>query len=363
MFVNSIKLNNIRNYESLDISFDPNINIICGDNAQGKTNILESIFLCATTRSHKGSRDREIIRFGEDEGHIRMEIVRHDVLHTIDMHLRKNKSKVISIDGSVIHRAGDLLGMCHLVFFSPEDLSIVKDGPSERRRFMDTELCQMDRVYLSYLSRYNRVLNQRNNLLRNMAYDSSQRDMLPVWNDQLVKYGSYIIERRSQFIEKLNVIARRKHSEITGGEENLELIYEPSTEAADFMEKLVSRQAADERSASTGAGPHRDDIKFLSNDIDVRKFGSQGQQRTAALTLKLSEIEIVRESVGEAPVLLLDDVLSELDSKRQNYLLDSISNVQVIITCTGLDEFVNHRMHLDRVYQVVSGRVSSMNSK
>ena len=360
MYIQSLELKNYRNYENLDITFDPHINILYGDNAQGKTNILEAIFLSATTKSHRGSKDSEIIRFEEQESHIRSYICKDEIAHKIDMHLKKNRSKGVAIDGLTIRKSSELFGMCNIIFFSPEDLGIIKNGPAQRRRFMDTELCQLDKIYLQYLAKYNKVLIQRNNLLKQINYNRDLLDTLPVWDAQLVQYGTYIIKRRAEFLKQLNTIIYDKHKQLTGGLESICLEYDNNILVEQYSKALQDKRQQDLRNCNTSVGPHRDDIRFLVNDIDIRKFGSQGQQRTAALSLKLSEITIVQEQIKDSPILLLDDVLSELDANRQNYLLGSIRDIQVIITCTGLNEFVNNRLSMDRVYEVVQGNVKQV---
>lgn len=358
MIIKSIKLKNFRNYEQLDISFDHETNILFGDNAQGKTNILEAASVSATTKSHKGSRDKEMIRFGEEEAHIRTLVCKKGQDFQIDIHLKKNRSKGIAINQVPIKKASDLFGILNIVFFSPEDLNIIKDGPSERRRFLDLELCQLDKIYLSDLTNYNKILQQRNVLLKNMVYRPELKDTLPVWNEQLVEYGKKIIRRRQTFIEQLHEIVQDIHGNLSGNREQLALKYEPSVESFLFEDELFRASDRDCKLCQTSVGPHRDDISFLLKDIDIRKFGSQGQQRTAALSLKMSEIRLVKQSIGDTPVLLLDDVLSELDSSRQNYLLNSIHDIQTIITCTGLDEFVKNKFQIHRVFQVTDGHVS-----
>lgn len=357
MYIQSLELKDYRNYEQLHISFDPHVNILYGDNAQGKTNILEAIFLSATTKSHRGAKDKELIRFEQQEAHIRSFISKDDVVHKIDMHLKKRGSKGAAIDGLTVKKSSELFGMCNLILFSPEDLSMIKNGPMERRRFMDTELCQLDKVYLKYLAKYNKVMFQRNNLLKQIYYDKEKLVMLDVWDEQLVQYGNYIIGRRKEFIKEMNSIVSEKHRQMTGNQEELVLEYEWNVLEEDFFKILQDRRDTDLKNCNTSVGPHRDDIRFLSNGIDIRRFGSQGQQRTTALSLKLSEIEIVKRRIKENPILLLDDVLSELDSNRQNYLLNNIKDVQVIITCTGLNEFVTNRLHINQVYEVVHGTI------
>ena len=357
MYIESIELKNYRNYETLSLKLDEGTNIFYGDNAQGKTNILEAAYLCGTTKSHRGSKDRDLIKFDSDEAHIRMFVKKNGISRKIDMHLKKTKAKGIAIDGIPIKKAGELFGIVNMVFFSPEDLNIIKNGPGERRRFMDLELCQLNKLYLSNLSSYNRILNQRNKLLKDISFNPSLMSTLEVWDEQLAVYGRAVIEGRMGFIEEMNGIIEEIHSNITGGKEKIELIYEPSTDRGQFLEELSRNREKDCRFKMTSTGPHRDDLCVRINGMDIRKYGSQGQQRTAALSLKLSEIYMVKRSIQDMPILLLDDVLSELDSNRQNYLLNSISQVQTMITCTGLDDFIDRRFHINKIFKVVEGNV------
>lgn len=382
LIIKSLELENFRNYGSLFVNFDSGTNILYGDNAQGKTNILEAIYLSATTKSHKGSKDKDIVNFNAQEAHIRTYIEKDGLCHRVDMHLRKNKSKGIAIDGQKIKKAAELLGLLNIVFFSPEDLSIIKNGPAERRRFVDMELCQLDNVYLYNLNNYNKIVNQRNKLLKELYFNPSLKDTLSVWDDQLINYGTKIIERRIEFVKQLNDIIYDIHKRLSGGKEELNIVYEPDVSSGDYEKQLVMNRDRDIKLKQTTIGPHRDDFCFMvkktidnknqafdnnsellenenfgNNIIDIRKFGSQGQQRTAALSLKLSEIELVKKLTNDTPLLLLDDVLSELDSNRQNYLLNSISDIQTIITCTGLEEFVNNRFEINRVFRVSNATV------
>lgn len=358
MILKSIELKNFRNYEDLDLKFDSGTNILFGDNAQGKTNILEAAYVSGTTKSHKGSRDKDMIRFGEDESHIRTIVEKQGKEYQLDIHLKKNRSKGIAINKVPIKKASELFGILNMVFFSPEDLNIIKNGPSERRRFLDAEICQLDKIYLSDLTRYNKILMQRNRLLKDMQHQPQLMETLPVWDMQLVEYGKRLIRRRRQFVEELSEIVTGIHRNISGKREELVLRYEPNIDV-EFLEDELNRvREKDRKYAQTSVGPHRDDISFFIRGVDIRKFGSQGQQRTSALSLKLSEIELVRQTIHDTPVLLLDDVLSELDSNRQNYLLNSIHDIQTMITCTGLDEFVRNRFQIDKVFHVIDGHVS-----
>ena len=360
MYIESVALQNFRNYEALELGFSDRTNILYGDNAQGKTNVLEAAYVGATTRSHRMARDKDMIRFGEEEAHIRLNVKKRDVGHRIDMHLRRNKGKVVNIDGLPIRRSSELFGLINIIFFSPEDLSIIKDGPGERRRFMDMELCQLSRIYYSNLAGYNKVLNQRNNLLRSMAYQKGLEEMLDVWDEQLIQYGKRIITERQNFINMLREVVLRVHGKITGGRESIEIRYEPNVTAEDFADTLRKKRDVDLRNNATMTGPQRDDIGIYIEDNDVRVYGSQGQQRTAALTLKLAEIDLVRSMISDQPILLLDDVMSELDGKRRNALLEGIQDIQTIITCTGYDDFIRERVRMDRIYRVVRGEIENM---
>lgn len=357
MYIKSIQLEGYRNYNSEIICFDKGTNVLYGDNAQGKTNVLEAIFMCATTKSHKGSKDKEIIGFDKEEAHVSMVLCKSFDDIKIDILLRKDKTKVVAVNGSKIKKATQLLGILNVVLFSPEDLSIIKNGPSERRRFVDIELCQLDPIYLYNLSKYNKIIDQRNKLIKDHFNNSELTDTLDIWDMQLVSYGKLIIEKRKKFIEELNEIIKQVHNKLTNGKEEIELIYEPDVSVENFEKELKKHRDKDLKYKLTSVGPHRDDFSFVVDGIDIRKYGSQGQQRTAALSLKLSEIEIVKKITGHVPVLLLDDVLSELDNNRQNYLLSTIGDIQTIITCTGLDDFVNNNFQINKVINVVNGSI------
>ena len=361
MVIKSLKLKNYRNYELLDLTFDPKTNILYGDNAQGKTNILEALYLSGTTKSHRGTKDRDLIQFGSDEAHLETVVEKRGTEFQIDMHLKKNSPKGIAINKIPIRKASELFGIIHFVFFSPEDLNIIKEGPSGRRRFIDLELSQLDKVYLSNLSNYNRIINQRNSLLKDIYRQENLVETLDIWDMQLVEYGTKVTEGRKKFVREVNEIISEIHDKLTGGKEKISITYESSVGNLTLEQALKKNRERDIRMKSTSVGPHRDDLCFMAGNLDIRKFGSQGQQRTAALSLKLSEIELVRSLINDTPVLLLDDVLSELDKHRQNYLLDSIHDIQTVITCTGLDEFVNHRFSINKILHVKNGHVAKEN--
>ena len=357
MVIESIELKNFRNYQELSMEFDKGTNILYGDNAQGKTNILEAVYLSGTSKSHKSSKDREMIRFGMEESHIKTIILKKDIPYRIDMHLKKNRPKGIAVNGLPIRKASELFGIVNIVAFSPEDLNIIKSGPQERRRFIDLELCQLDKLYVYNLVNYNKALNQRNQLLKDLAFRPELADTLDIWDMQLAEYGKKIIERRESFLSSMDEMISEIHGRLTGEKEELHICYEPSSKAEDLAAALEKNRDRDIRQKITNTGPHRDDMSFYIRENDLRKYGSQGQQRTAALSLKLSEIEIVKKITKDTPILLLDDVLSELDSKRQNHLLNNIHEIQTIITCTGLDEFIENRFEINKIYRIVNGTV------
>lgn len=358
MIIKSLELSNFRNYEHLNIQLSPNVTIFYGNNAQGKTNILEALYVACTTKSQKGSRDRELIRFNESEAHIRLMVDDDSISRRIDMHLKDKGQKGVAIDGIPIKKAAELYGLMNIISFSQDDLGIIKEGPSERRRFCDMELCQLDKLYMHNLAGYEKALEQRNNLLKQLSFNPELKDTLDIWDDQLVSYGKYIIEKRNLFIEDINKIAFEIHKTLTSGNEELKIGYLPNVSVEEFKDVLLTNRDKDILLKTTSIGPHRDDMVFMLNENDAKKFGSQGQQRTSALTLKLSELELVKQNKKKNPVLLLDDVLSELDRNRQTKLLENISGVQTVITCTGLDEFVKNRIKYDKVYKVTAGTVN-----
>lgn len=362
MIIVSLELKNFRNYEDLSLVLSPGINLFYGDNAQGKTNILEAIYICATARSHRSGKDREMIRFGEEEAHIKLLIQKSESKYRLDMHLKKNKAKGIAVNGIPIKRASELFGIVNVICFSPEDLNLIKSGPAERRRFIDFELCQLNKLYVHALISYNKTLEQRNKLLKEIAFQKELMDTLDVWDRQLIHYGGEVIKYREQFIAQLNEIVDKVHYRISGEREKLVIGYEKNVQEKNFAQAILQSRENDLKYKMTNVGPHRDDLSFQVTDqsekrIDLKKYGSQGQQRSAALSLKLSEIELVKRVAGDYPILLLDDVLSELDIHRQRYLLNSIKHIQTVITCTGLDDFWHLNLNVDQVFQVIQGKV------
>ena len=352
MIIQSLELQNFRNYETLKLFPGEKVNIFFGKNAQGKTNILESIYVSGTSKSHRLSKDKEMIAFGSEEAHIKTMVEKNNSLYQIDYHLKKNKKKGIAVNRIPLKKASEIFGILNVVVFSPEDLDIIKDGPALRRKFMDAELCQIDKVYLYDLTVYQKALLQRNKLLKELEMNPRLMQTLDVWDDQLMTYGEKIIVRREQFINEINEIIGEIHLSITGGKEKLKLVYHPNSNGDNYRKEFKSNRQRDLRFAQTHVGPHKDELEFYINGNEVRKFGSQGQQRTAVLSLKIAEIEIVKKVIHDQPVLLLDDVLSELDKERQTLLLNHIGDIQTFITCTGVDEFIKNRLEINRIYRV-----------
>lgn len=361
MIIKSLELKNYRSYDNLKINFHEGTNILYGNNAQGKTNILEAVYVSATTKSHRTSIDKELIKFNCDEAHIKMQVSKNNVDLRIDTHIKLSKNKGIALNGIPIKKSSELFGLVNVVFFSPQDLNLIKDGPKERRHFLDMELCQLDKLYFYNLQQYNKSLIQRNNLLKQIDFNRELIPTLDIWDEQLIKYGKEIIKSRRTFIKRINDIVFHIHNKITGNSEKIKIDYEPNVMEDEYENRLKKNREKDLKIKTTGIGIHRDDMVIEINDVDIRKFGSQGQQRTAALSLKLAEIELVKEIINDAPILLLDDVMSELDSNRQTHLLNSLKNTQTIITCTGIDEFLENRLNIDKLFKVSNSMLSEEN--
>ena len=359
MFIKNIELKNFRNYKELRASFNEKVNIFLGNNAQGKTNLLEGIYLSSMAKSFKNIRDRELIKFGEDFCRLKITSQIDDEESVTEIVINSEGKKGVKVDGVRINRTSELLDRVYIIIFSPEDLKIVKDEPEKRRKFIDRELCQIKPGYYSALSNYKKVLKQRNAYLKEFEIENS---ILDIWDMELARYGSIIIEKRKDFIEKINIISSRIHSGISGGKENLNLKYEANVDdiknSTDYFYELLRKNRGDDiKNRNTGIGPHRDDIKISADGIDLRKFGSQGQQRTAALSLKLSEIRLIEEETGEKPVLLLDDVLSELDNERQAFLINSLGENQMFITTADISGKVVKSISDAKILKISSGEI------
>lgn len=359
MFIKRLQMLNYRNYNVLDINLGPHVNVFMGDNAQGKTNILEGIYYCAFARSHRTSKDRELINWNADNALLSVMVGRERLDKRIDISILKDGKKAIQINKIKIKKIGELFGNFNVVMFSPEDLKIIKDSPGVRRKFIDMELCQLNPKYYYNLVQYNKVLNERNSILRNRNIN---KDILDVYDMQLVEFGYNIIIDRLEYIQKLNKYSAKIHSEITSGKEKIEFKYTSTIKDLEnikenFHSLLEKNRVRDCERGITSVGPHRDDFTVLINDIDTKSYGSQGQQRTAVLTIKFSSLKIIKELTGEHPVLLLDDVLSELDFSRKRYILSTIGDIQTIITCTGIEDLYEYLDDKSKVFKVKDGEI------
>ncbi len=358
MYISNISLNNYRNYSSLNMDLSEDVNIIIGENARGKTNILESIYLAATSKSNRLSSDKEIIKIGEDSAIINISYVRDDLSHRTIIKLNRNSKKEIAIDGEIKKKISDLLGNIFLVFFSPDDLSLVKGGPIERRRFLDIEICQIDKVYLKNLANYYKVLKERNLILKNR--ENLNYSLLDVYDEQLVNYGIKIISKREEFIKSLNSYYKDLHYKISGKKEKSKIKYKKNVKESKFLEELRRNRLKDIEKRNTSVGPHKDDFNFILNEINLRNYGSRGQVRTAVLALKLAEIEIIKNLVKISPILLLDDVLSELDENRQVFLIDQLKDIQTIITGTGVEDFIIKKLGHCSIFRTKNNEIEKI---
>ncbi|TBL77473.1 DNA replication/repair protein RecF [Paenibacillus thalictri] len=366
MRLNSLTLQDYRNYERIEFHSGQMVNIFVGPNAQGKTNLLESIFVLALTKSHRTHHDKELIRWNAPFTHLHGSIERKYGKAELDLVISAQGKKA-KLNGLEQKKLSNFIGALNVVMFAPEDLEIVKGSPGVRRRFLDMEIGQVYPSYLYDLSQYLKILNQRNNHLKQMfGSSSSNMAMLEVWNEQLAQFGIKIIKKRQSFIKKLQQWAETIHFGITGGHEKLQIQYQTALDLTvsedetvlfdQFMIKLSQVKDQEIRRAVTLVGPHRDDLLFFINEKEAQTFGSQGQQRTTALSLKLAEIELIHQEVGEYPVLLLDDVLSELDQFRQTQLIETFqSKVQTFITTTGIESIDLAKLEDASVFQVRSG--------
>ena len=334
MYFKQIKLENFRNYGNQTIEFHEKLNLLLGQNAQGKTNLLESLFIMGLGKSFRTNKDSDMIAFGKDFARASCVVDGEKDETSIDI-LYQKEGKIIKVDGVKLSRSIDLLEHVYIVVFSPEDLKIIKEGPEHRRRFLDRELCQIKPVYYSDLGNYKKVLKQRNFLLREKNPD---KNLFNVFDASLADYGTRIVKERKEFTKRLQDLSSKIHSDISQGKETLAIEYETKVEGKEaFRELLAQSFESDVYKGFTSLGPHKDDLKIEVNGTDIRTFGSQGQQRTAALSMKLAEIGLIRQETGCNAVLLLDDVLSELDSSRQRFLIESMKDIQVFITATEID--------------------------
>ena len=370
MHLENIELKNFRNYETASLSFSPSINVLIGENAQGKTNLVESIYFLAMSRSHRSSRDRELIRWDSDFAKVNGQLIKKS--HSVPLEIVLSKrGKIAKMNHLEQRKLSDYIGQLNVILFAPEDLSLVKGSPSVRRRFIDMELGQMNKIYLHHLSQYQRILKQRNQFLKKAKYDRKHDALyLDVLTEHLATEGAEVLYHRYRFVEQLTKWAQEVQADISNSKEELQIRYKTTSNSSEEMTKEElfdqlkkeyekSREQEIDQGTTT-LGPHRDDLIFYVNERNVQTYGSQGQQRTTALSLKLAEIELMYEMTGEYPILLLDDVLSELDDSRQTHLLNAIQNkVQTFITTTSLDGVQMDLLQNPRIFNVDNGEIST----
>ncbi|WP_027964588.1 DNA replication/repair protein RecF [Halalkalibacillus halophilus] len=370
MQIQQLTLTNYRNYEKISLQFDRQINVIIGENAQGKTNLMEAIYVLAFTKSHRTSKDKELIKWDAEYGKIEGSIFKRNRTFPLDV-IFSHKGKKAKFNHIEQKRLSDYIGSLNVVMFAPEDLYLVKGSPQERRKFIDMEIGQIQPVYIYHLGQYQKILKQRNALLKDlMRKQSPDLTMLHVLTEQLIEHASIVLERRFLFLRKLRDWASEIHKGISRELEKLEIHYDSSMEVLEDMSLetiketfQTSFEAKEKREIERGTtliGPHRDDLLFYVNGRNVQTYGSQGQQRTTALSLKLAEIELIYQEVGEYPVLLLDDVLSELDHHRQSHLLNTIQGrVQTFVTTTSVDGIAHETLEEADIFTVSDGKLQT----
>ena len=357
MRVKYLQLKNFRNYNELVIELNNGTNVFVGDNAQGKTNILEAIYYCSLAKSHRTNRDKELINWNGTEAYIKIYVCKTRLDKKIEIKIFKEGKKGININSIKVQKLSELVGSFNVIMFSPEDLNIVKESPSHRRKFLDIELCKLNSRYYYSLTQYKKILLERNLAIKKW---NTNIDIIDVYDKQLSEFGAVIIKDRITYIENLNEKGKKIHSDITSKSEVIDIKYlTPIKELDNIQENLYlllcKNRKRDIETRITSIGPHRDDFSIDINGIDARIFGSQGQQRTSVLTIKFAALAIIKELTGEYPVLLLDDVLSELDTKRQEYILSAIKGVQTLITCTGINDIRKYLNSESKIFQVTSG--------
>ena len=353
MWINNIKLSNFRNYEKKEIKLNENINVFYGENAQGKTNIIESIFLSSIGKSFRTNKEKELIKFNEPKALIEIDYEKSDRNGNIKIEIGEKKQ--IYLNGIKLKKLSELLGNINIVIFTPDDINILKGGPQNRRKFLDIMISQLRPNYMHILTLYNKTLEQRNNYLKQIKTENKDQNLLDIWDEKLIEYGIKIYEYREEFIEKIKNKINNIHKEITQNKEEIEIEYfSDANTRQNFINELKSRRKLDIIKGFTTKGIHRDDFVVYINGREVEIYGSQGQHRTAILSLKLSELNVIYDEIGEYPILLLDDFMSELDDKRRKNFLNNIKDIQVIITCTEKIILENSKYFS---YNVIDGNV------
>ena len=357
MWINKIKVNNFRNYDNEEIELNKNINIFYGENAQGKTNIIEAIFLSSMGKSFRAKKDKEMIKLSENRAMIEILFNKKDRDGKIKIELQNKKN--VYLNGIKLKKLSELLGNINIVIFTPDDINILKGGPQNRRRFLDIMISQLKPNYMYNLNLYLKTLEQRNNYLRQIKEYNKDENLLEIWDEKLAEYAFNIYNYRNEFINKIKNKIKNIHSEITNNKEEIEIEYLTECESKEkYLKLLKDRRKLDIIKGYTTKGIHRDDFIIYINKKELNIYGSQGQHRTAILSLKLSELNIIYEETGEYPILLLDDFMSELDEKRREHFLKNIKNTQIIITCTEKFDIENNNI---LIYNVKDGKVYKEN--
>lgn len=332
MYIEKIKLENFRNYKYENIELNKRINIIFGDNAQGKTNILEAIYFTSLGKSFRTNKEKEIVKENESQAKIEINFIKNNRKEKINAEISDKKN--FYINDIPVKKLSELVGKINIVLFSPEDIEILRNEPIKRRKFLNIMISQLRPKYIFLLSEYNKVLEQRNNYLKKIKYENKSQEYLTIWDEQLEKIGIKIYEYRKEFIEKINNKIKKIHLNTTENKENIEIKYKTNIDKKNYMENLLKNKSVDIQKGYTSIGIHRDDFEIYINKKNVAIFGSQGQQRTSIISLKLAEAEVIYDEIEEYPIVLLDDFMSELDKKRINGFIQNIKNNQVLITTT-----------------------------
>ena len=360
MIITRAQLTQFRSYQACALAPCEGVNVLLGDNGQGKTNVLEALYLSCTGRSHRTRQDRELIAWGAEFATVKVEAERRDGSHQVELILPAVGRRRIRIAGQEVSKSGELMGHVTGVLFSPEDLRTVKDGPAERRRFIDMALSQIRPAYYYALQRYARALKQRNETLKLSNVQPGLLQTLDSWDEQLAAAGAELMRQRRAYIARLSLAAGETHREISDGKERLEIRYAPSVTAGDDVQSgldaLFAARENDLRRMTTSVGAHRDDALVLIEGRDARAFGSQGQQRTAALAMRLAELQVMRDELGEWPMLMLDDVMSELDPSRRRQLIGRLKGIQTFITCTDAEDLAG--APVGKVWRVSEGTLA-----
>ena len=353
MWISEVKIKNFRNYDEQEIKLQKNINVFYGENAQGKTNIIEAIFLCSMGKSFRAKQDKEMIKIDKENSIVEIEYKKIDRDAKIKIELNKRKS--VYLNGIKIKKLSELLGNLHVVMFNPDDINVLKGGPQNRRKFLDIMISQLKPNYMHNLSLYVKTIEQRNNYLRQIKEEKKSENMLDIWDEELAKYAVIISNYRQEYMEKIKEKIKQIHAEITDNKEDIKIEYLTECESKEnYINLLKQRRKLDIIKGHTTKGIHRDDFMIYINSKQLNIYGSQGQHRTAMLSLKLSELNIIEEEIGEKPILLLDDFMSELDKKRRTHFLEKIKDTQVIITCTDKIDIENKNI---LIYNVKDGKV------